>query len=85
MNGRNHCDRDWLILICGFYFQVQLPVEIMSRDLPMTEDILMETTENNDVMELEKSSSNILQMAFLLKVTCLSPRFYMFTVYRVYA
>lgn len=47
--------------------QVQLPVEIMSRDLPMTEDILMETTENNDVMELEKSSSNILQMAFLLK------------------
>lgn len=40
----------------------------MCQELPLTEEMLMETTENDDIMELEKSSSNILQMAFLLKV-----------------
>lgn len=42
--------------------------------------MLMETTENDDVMELEKSSSNILEMAYLLKVSCFSLVFLCLTI-----
>lgn len=52
---------DWLPV------QVERSVKRTCQELPLTEEMLMETTENDDVMELEKSSSNILQMAFLLK------------------